>query len=320
MSNVTTASLSCTTLLRLYTGTQYQYNRRMWQLAIGLGFVLLSISAAVVLVVRHAVNRLARPARSLLGGAPADYALPYDSVSFSTPDGLTLRGWWIQAGTPRATLVFCHGHGGSKAPDLQYVPWLRDHGYNVLLFDFRAHGESEGVCTSLVCHGRHDLLAALTYLEQRGIHRLGLMGFSMGAAVAISTAPLSPAVQAVVADSPFAELRTIVKVGMCNRGFPEPISSPLTELVIRSLAHNTGCDPSDADPIRWVSRVSPRPLLIIHGGKDIDVPVSEARRLSEEAHAPKELWIVDQAVHRCVEQVRPDEYRSKVLAFLDRWL
>jgi pimeloyl-ACP methyl ester carboxylesterase len=299
---------------------QCQYNLCMLQVAIGLGFVLLSIGVAAVFVVRHAVNRLARPTRSLVGGTPADYDLPHEAVSFSTPDGIALRGWWVQAGQPHRTLVFCHGHAGSKAPDLQYVPWLRDHGYSVLLFDFRAHGESEGLCTSLVGHGRHDLLAALAYLERRGIHRLGLMGFSMGAAVAISTAPLSPAVQAVVADSPFAELRTIVRAGMCNRGFPEPIASPLTELVIRSLAHNTGCNPSDADPIRWVSQVSPRPLLIIHGGKDLDVPVSEARRLYEKAHAPKELWIVDQAVHRCVDQCCPDEYRSRILAFFDQWL
>lgn len=57
--------------------------------------------------------------------------------------GTVLRGWFVAAPAPRATLVFCHGHAGSKAPDLQYVPWLRERGYNVLLFDFRAHGESE---------------------------------------------------------------------------------------------------------------------------------------------------------------------------------
>jgi pimeloyl-ACP methyl ester carboxylesterase len=299
---------------------RHQYNYCMLQLAIVLGFVLLSISVAVALIVRHAANRLSRPARRLAGGTPADYDLPYEGVSFPTSDGIILRGWWIEAAPLRGTLVFCHGHGGSKAPDLKYVPWLRDHGYSVLLFDFRAHGDSEGVSTALVCHGQHDLLAAVAYLERRGIHQLGLMGFSMGAAVAIAAAPLSQAVRAVVADSPFAELRTIVRVGMCRRGLPQAIASPLTELVLKSLARRTGCTPSDSDPIRWVNDISPRPVLIIHGGRDLDVPASEARRLYERARTPKELWVVDQAAHRCVDQVCPDEYRSRILAFFDQWL
>jgi len=299
---------------------QYQYNPCMPQVVIGVVLAFLSISVAVALVVRHAVNRLTQPMRNLRGGTPADYGLPYEAVSFSTPDGLTLRGWWIESEQRRGTLVFCHGHAGSKAPDLQYVPWLRSHGYSALLFDFRAHGESEGTRTSLVCHGRHDLLAAIAYLDQRGIHQVGLMGFSMGAAIAIATAPLTQAVRAVVADSPFAELRTIVRVGIRNRGFPEIIAVPLTQLVLTSVAISTGCIPSDADPIRWVDGVSPRPLLLIHGGEDIDVPASEAQRLYEKAHTPKELWIADRAAHRCVDQVCPEEYRSRVLEFLERWL
>jgi fermentation-respiration switch protein FrsA (DUF1100 family) len=282
--------------------------------------ILFVIIAGAALIVLHAVNRLTCPKRRLVGGTPSDYGLPYEPVTFTSQDKTILRGWFIQSPAPRATIIFCHGHGGSKAPDLKYVPWLREQGYNVLLFDFRAHGESDGDLTSLVYYERQDVLAAIAYLQQRGIHQVGLLGFSMGAAVAIATAPLSQAVRAVIADSAFAELRTIVNKGLRNRHIPQCISLPLTTLILWIAGHRLGCQLSDSDPLRWVGRISPRPLLIIHGGQDRDVPVSEAHRLYEAAGEPKELWIVEQAAHRNVDEIFPKEYLRRVLTFFDRWL
>jgi fermentation-respiration switch protein FrsA (DUF1100 family) len=271
-------------------------------------------------IVNAALNRLTRPARSLAGGTPADYGLPFERVAFASRDGTVLRGWFVAAPAPRATLVFCHGHAGSKAPDLQYVPWLRERGYNVLLFDFRAHGESDGKATSLVYYEREDLLAAIAYLRGRGIPQVGLMGFSMGAAVALATAPLSDAVRAVIADSGFAELRTIVRNGLQNQHVLDVLVGPLSSLIMCAAGHRLGCQLPESDPLRWVERIAPRPLLIVHGGQDRDVPASEAYRLYQAAREPKELWIVDAATHRCADRVCPQEYVNRVLAFLDRWL
>jgi len=146
------------------------------------------------------------------------------------------------------------------------------------------------------------------------------MGFSMGAAVAIATAPLSPAVRAVVADSAFAELRTILVTYLRHHGIPRPLAAALASLIIRAAGLRLKAHLPDADPLRWVGRIAPRPLLLIHGGHDRDIPVSDARRLYEAAHEPKELWVVPQAEHRCVDKVSPQEYMSKVLGFFDRWL
>lgn len=305
---------------QLWRSPQRQYNHGMLQAATAWLSVLIAIAAATGVFVVLALRTLTRPARTVAGGTPPDYGLPYESVSFSTPDAITLKGWWIPAIVPRATLVFCHGYAGSKAPDLKYVPALREHGYSVLLFDFRAHGESAGTRTSLVCNERQDLLAAIAFLQQHGIHQVGLIGFSMGAAVAIATAPLSTAVSAVVADSAFAELRTIVAQNLRRRGCPSPIATLWTALILQVASRYFGCNVFHSDPIRWVGRVSPRPLLIIHGGRDRDVPVSEAIRLYELAGLPKELWVVDEAEHRCADQVRPEEYMPRILAFFDAWL
>ena len=76
--------------------------------------------------------------------SPADYGLPFTEVLFSSRDGLTLHGWFIPApdvtafslaaqdwaAGSKGTVVLGHGRFGSKDPDLKYVPWLREAGYN----------------------------------------------------------------------------------------------------------------------------------------------------------------------------------------------
>jgi fermentation-respiration switch protein FrsA (DUF1100 family) len=280
--------------------------------------LVLALAAAVIAA--YGVNRLTHLERNLTGGIPSDYGLPYERISFPSYDGTILRGWFVPAVRPRGTVVFCHGRAGSKAPDLIYVPQFRQHGFNVLLFDFRAHGESDGTQSSLVYYERQDLLAAIAYLRKRGIEQVGLMGFSMGAAVAIATAPLSEAVRAVIADSAFAEVRTIAVTYLQQRGIPRPLASGLATLIIWAAGLRLGCHLPDADPLRWVGRIAPRPLLLIHGGQDEGIPVSDAQRLYEAASEPKELWIAPEAEHRCADKVRPEEYMSRVLGFFDRWL
>jgi alpha-beta hydrolase superfamily lysophospholipase len=275
--------------------------------------LLLALATAVIVV--YGVNQLTHPARKLAGGIPSDYGLPYERISFPSYDGTILRGWFVPAVQPRATVVFCHGRAGSKAPDLIYVPQLRQHGFNVLLFDFRAHGESDGHKSSLVYYERRDLLAAIAYLQNRGIQEVGLMGFSMGAAVAIATAPLSQAVRAVIADSAFAELRTILVTYLQQQGIPRWLASGLATWIIWAAGLRLHCHLPDADPLRWVGQIAPRPLLLIHGGQDEGIPVSDAQRLYNAAGEPKELWVVAEAEHRCVDKVCPEEYMARVLAF-----
>jgi alpha-beta hydrolase superfamily lysophospholipase len=290
----------------------------MLYVACAITLLLLALATAAIMV--YGVSQLTHPARNLTGGIPSDYGLPYEKISFPSYDGTILRGWFVPAIHPQATVVFCHGRAGSKAPDLIYVPQFRQHGFNVLLFDFRAHGESDGCKSSLVYYERRDLLAAIAYLQNRGIQTVGLMGFSMGAAVAIATAPLSPAVRAVIADSAFAELRTILVTYLQQQGIPRPLAVSLTSVIIWAAGLRLGCHLPDADPLRWVGRIAPRPLLLIHGGQDEGIPVSDARRLHTAAGEPKELWVVPEAKHRCADKVCPKEYMRRVLGFFDRWL
>lgn len=251
---------------------------------------------------------------------PADYGLSYEKIAFKSRDGLTLRGWFVPAEKPRATIVFCHGHAGSMDPDTEYTPAFHDSGYNVLMFDFRGHGRSEGQRVSMGYRERLDLLGAIDYLRSRGIDRVGVLGFSMGGAVAISTAPQSEAIRAVVCDGGFTRLGNAIARGARERGWPGWIAALVSPLIICLASLRLGSWLPRADPVRWVDKIAPRALLIIHGGLDPYVSLADVHELYAKAGEPKELWVVPQTGHRRVDKQRPDEYRAKLLAFFDKWL
>lgn len=266
--------------------------------------------------------------------SPDAHELPFTEVLFPSLDGLTLHGWFIPAAAvtgffredqdwatgSKGTIVFGHGRFGSKDRDLRYVPWLREAGYNCFLFDFRGHGRSQGNYTSFGYHERKDLLGAIDLLKSMGIPGVGVLGFSLGAVVAISTAAQNPAIVAVVADGAFVRLREALAQGAEERGVPRWLVRAVGPSVLWLAGKRVGGDLEESDPQRWVNKIAPRALFLIHGELDHYVSVKDVRRLYDWAGEPKELWIAPRAGHRRVDQVYPDEYRDRVLGFFDRYL
>jgi fermentation-respiration switch protein FrsA (DUF1100 family) len=291
-----------------------------------LPLILLGVVVALWALAWHGVNQWTRPKRIRPRRQPRDYGLPSEEVEFASRDGLTLRGWLITPPMANDQLaithavIFCHGHGGSKEPDLIYVPWFIECGIPVLLFDFRNHGQSEGNLTSMGFYERFDLLGAIDYLVSRGYTRIGLLGFSMGAAVAVATAPLSDYVECVVADSAFATLPPTLALGMVDKGFPRWFAERFIHLIIALGARRLRCDVSEAYPVRAVRHFGPTPLLLILGGRDEYIEAWQGCWLYEEATGPKEFWFVPDAKHRAVDQHEPELYRAKVIGFFARWL
>lgn len=287
------------------------------------GVITFLLAAGVLImgaISLRGVNRLIRRRTPDAPSDPAQYGLSYEEVTFSSRDGLTLRGWFIPAPEVRGTVIFCHGHAGSMDPDVKYVPAFHERGYNVLMFDFRGHGRSEGQYVSMGCCERQDLLGAVDYLRSRGIDRVGVLGFSMGGAVAMATAPHTEAIRAVVSDGGFARLSDAVAAGVRTRGLPGLLASLMGHLIVWLMGLRLGCSPREADPIRWVDKIAPRALLIIHGALDPFVTVEQAQELYAAAGEPKEIWIVPDARHREADRRHPQEYRHRVLAFFDQWL
>ena len=248
--------------------------------------------------------------------SPADIGLDFESVRFTTDDGVTLTGWFVpSARETRTAVVVLHGFSGHRLPELAaFVPWLHER-HHVLQFDFRGHGESGPGIVTLGTHERRDVAAAVRFLEGRGLGPIALFGVSMGAATAIVAAPDLP-VAAVVADAAYAELHHPIANRMREVGYP------LAELGARAIVAGASLRTRSrlTDPLRAVSRIAPRPLLLIAPRDDQLISWRQSLRLFEAAGEPKELMVVEGAGHAEAYAVEPEAYRRRVLEFLERYL
>lgn len=290
--------------------------RRLLWIPFGLSMAALG---TVLGISSYAASSMTTVVRVPIESNPADFGLTYANISFASKDGLTLHGWWLEAANSNRVIVMVHGEKGHRAdPEVKMLEIARElvrHGYNVLTFDLRGHGESEGKHVSAGYHEKKDLLGAIEYAQQRGATKIGVIGFSMGAATAIMTAAECEEIGAVVADSSFADLADIIKSEFSKRSKLPPFFIPW----ILFMAENVyGIDFSTLKPVGGVKEVDAPPLLIIHGGQDETIPVEHAHILARASRNPhSRLWIVPEAEHVRSYLARPKEYISEVISFFD---
>ncbi|MBI5565019.1 MAG: alpha/beta hydrolase [Chloroflexi bacterium] len=253
--------------------------------------------------------------------SPADFDLAFEEIEFQSGDGTTLRGWFVPARSiPTArmaapTVVICPGANGSLDADAAFLPWFHNLDLNVLIFDWRAHGRSDGQLTTLGYDERYDLIAAVEYAKARGAPKIGVLGLSMGGAVALSTAAICPDIDVVAADSAFVHIVTAVAAGLGERGLPDGLAYLIARLILVTAGLRLGKNLFEADPVRWIDRIAPRPLLLIYGGRDPFAPPVEVELLNRRAGEPKDIWRVPQAAHREIQALEPDAYRERLTRF-----
>jgi fermentation-respiration switch protein FrsA (DUF1100 family) len=249
--------------------------------------------------------------------SPADYDLPFEDIEFQSGDGLTLRGWYIPAEHSARTVIFCAGANGSIDPDVQYAAWFHPIGLNVLIFDWRAHGRSDGTIVTLGYTERYDLIAAVEFAKSKGAQKIGVLGFSMGGAVALSTAAGCPDIDAVAADGAFVHVVTAIAGGLIERGWPDGLAYSLARLLLIAANVRTGLNLFASEPVRWIDRIAPRPLLLMYGARDPFAPRAEVDLLFARAREPKQLWRVPEAGHRDLHLYRAEEYRQRIVRFFN---
>jgi fermentation-respiration switch protein FrsA (DUF1100 family) len=250
--------------------------------------------------------------------SPANYGLTAGAAEFRSGDGVLLRGWYIPVKDSMKTIIVCSGANGSLDADVHVAPWLHEAGYNVLLFNWRAHDQSEGEVVTLGFNERYDLIAAVRFAKSKDAERVGVLGFSMGGTVAIATAAVYEDIDAIVADSPFVYVLSAVAGGLIERGMPEGLSYLLARVFVITACLRTRLNLFDIDLVRWIHRVAPRPLLLIFGEQDIIVSKSEIELIFARAGDPKEVWRVPEAAHRNIHTLQPEEYRRRILEFLEK--
>lgn len=280
------------------------------------GWVSLRIITIFIKALNHAEITINRFRRTAILHNPAEFGLSYSCVAFPSRDGLMLRGWWFEGDKDRPVVILLHGIQANRAepPERVFgiVKELTKSGYNILAFDFRAHGESQGKHISAGYREKNDLLGAIAYLRQSGVTgKIGVLGFSMGAAISLLTAAECPEIKAVVADSAFTDVVSIVKARFPNKYILGFITTALFSVI--KLLYNI--DFTRIRPLE-AARLISVPVFIIHGGQDKLIPVEHAYRLIKVCrNLHNRLWVVPEAQHTYAYFVKPDEYIFRLLSF-----
>lgn len=257
---------------------------------------------------------------------PSNYGLVFEDVEFGSRDGeVSLSGWYLPGDVLVPHLIFVHGNGSVRSGDnaVDIASRLVGRGYNILLFDMRGRGSSEGDTASGGYFERRDVLGAFDYLvNERGASplRVGLVGFSLGAATAIMAAAVEPGFAAVVADSPFADAADMVTEEAARKSLVPrwlvPIFVPTSKLMADLIYRiNIG----ELVPERDVEKLD-YPVLVIHGEADGRVPIEQAERVAAAGQPGTFLWRVPRVDHVDAFKTHPEEYTDRVTAYLDELL
>ena len=244
-----------------------------------------------------------------------------EEVEILSFDGLQLHGRWLPAeGESRGRILLFHGYRSGVLEDLAgALPFYHGLGYDLMIPDQRAHGDSEGKFIGFGVLERRDCLSWLRYLENRfGTAPTFLGGVSMGATTVLMAAggSLPEDVKGVVADCGFTSPWEIVAhEGKRLLHLPPWPLVPLTSLLSRLLAGYGFRDYSTLDAMKTLQV----PVLFIHGGVDNFVPTEMSRRNYEACRSEKELLIVPEADHGASFLVDGERYRETVAGFLNRW-
>lgn len=249
---------------------------------------------------------------------PEEYGLAYEPVTFPAADGVRLEGVWIPAPGSDRVVIILHGHGGSMDLDIQRAPHFHQAGFNVLLIDFRAHGRSAGRLATFGYLERQDVLGAVAYLISRGMQRIGLLGFSYGGMASMLATPLCKEIKAVVSDGGPARMRSAITGRVVELNLPFALGSFLGWLAVAFTSLRLGVDLFKYEPIRWVGRIAPRPILFIHGEQDRYL--YDFDDLFAAAGSPKDAWRLPGVEHTKASEAKPKEYYQRVIDFFDRTL
>ncbi|MDI3341767.1 MAG: alpha/beta fold hydrolase [Sphaerobacter sp.] len=238
-----------------------------------------------------------------------------EPVVFQSRTGIPIAGRLFR-GTNGATIVLSHGYGDHQDQLLPWAAFLNRAGFTVFTYDMRNRGSSGGDDVTLGALEQEDLLSAIDYLASRpdiDATRIGALGVSLGGAVSIMAAAQDSRIRAVVDDCGFSDAPTVIETGFEHfLGIPAFPFAPITVWIAEQRA---GVTIDTVRPGDVVARLSPRPLLIIHGTADPVVPVAHSERLFAAAREPKELWLVPGAGHNESRVVAGSAYEQRVVDF-----
>lgn len=289
--------------------------RRGWRYgALGLGLAV-TLWLGVSLALAHQLTKRQGPRRA--EPVPALSWGRIEARRHTTRDGQQIGSWFIAGRDDAPSVLLLHGNGGRRANCLRRAAILSRSGCSVMLISLRGHGDSTGEFNDIGFSARHDVVAAVEFLERRRPGRpVVIHGTSMGAAAAVfASRELGRRVRGYILESPYQDLRTAVR----NR--TENALPPVFDWVAyQGLALVAPLVISYLDQIAPVKAIEgvpgDVPVLILAGGRDLLARPSEARALHRRVESHARLLLFEHAGHLDFPVTDPILYRRSILEFV----
>lgn len=286
--------------------------RRQRILAGALQFGLVFVLAAPFFLTLSQLH----PQRIVAAIAAGQVGVPCEEIWLAA-DGQRLSAWHLtQKDSRRPPVLILHGVGSNKQNFLPVGKLLVEFGHPVLLLDFRAHGNSDGLLTTLGYREIEDVKAAHDWLSRRYPDRpIQVVGYSLGAAAAVRAADTYGIFNSLVLDSCFARVENSIRHGASQWFLPPPLPAALWYSMRGWAWVFTGVDLDQLCPEENIARLADRRILLIHGTADATTSVNDSIRLQDRTQGRAELWRVEGAGH--IQALGHPDYASRLQRFLN---
>lgn len=225
--------------------------------------------------------------------------LPQEDMFIKSEDGLKLHATFFPCEGSKKVVICFHGYTSEGLNDYSTLAiFYLNNGYNLLIVDERAHGQSEGTYIGFGCLDRHDAkLWTYTMIEKLGEDcKILLHGDSMGGATVLMTTGLAlpPQVKAAVSDCAFTSAWEVFSCVLKNTYHLPP--TPIMQIANQMVKKKAGYELDECNARREVAKAT-IPILFFHGEADSFVPCSMVNELYNACRTEKKLVIVEGAGH-----------------------
>ncbi len=216
----------------------YHFKHPRWRrLGLGVGLRLLELPLIILLCIAFTVYSTVNPNDSKAPGfSPNAMGLYYENITINSKDGTELAAWFIPSinaseilkdgdkalTRKRPAAILAHGIGANREQMLPLASYLNNHGFEVLLFDFRSCGQSEKAPRSFGLNETDDVLAAVHYMKDQANvdpDRIVVIGQDMGGMACLRAAGYDPTISTVITADLYSSLHNAVEKKLAPSGF-----------------------------------------------------------------------------------------------------
>jgi uncharacterized protein len=237
----------------------------------------------------------------------------FATVKIKTEDDFTLDAWHVKIPNAKGTVAMFHGHASKKSAILMEAASFRELGYNTLLVDLRAHGNSEGNTCTIGYNEGADVKASYDYLQKNGEKNIVLYGISLGAATitkAMNDYSITPS--KIIVEMSFGTLPEAVSGRVKMMGLPaQPVSTLLT--FWGGVSH--GFWAYSMKPAEYVKKIK-CPTLVQWGKNDPRVTEKETNDLYANLTSVKKLVVYENCGHESLCTKEHEKWMTNITEFL----